>query len=711
MDDELRFHTSYRGEVAGPLDDDAIRVALREGTLPPETELRLVGTDFWAPTAAWATFAGRRAMVHDAVSTPPPRDASATPLPRAMSTPPPGPSGTPTPRDVSATPIPGGATATPLPGDRRPSFRPSAPPLPPPPENDAVAKELPPELGAAPIALRDMLLYCVHEGEQTFGPLTGEDLRLAFEAGRHRGANASVMGTDRWYPVPRLCARPVAQSESSLSVPTGRERIAQRCPTCLEKIPLDSRRCPHCAEDTAAAAAPPSTQRPGSIPDDRPEASWLEMHWRPLVTMGAVLTLVCVGVVLRYMAPGRFQQPRAAARPSTPAPMCTPACWAGESCQMGTCVWQPPNDVGHVGAGAALGSGAVAGSALAATAEISGPFALPKDVSDVLLLDNARFATALLTGAQVRDARSGDVLSLISEAPFTRRLYRVGEVVYAAAPQRIYVIDPARPRVIKNIDFGAYVGQVSTVPGGRRALVSLPSTHAIAVLATEYHAEVDRIQFGDDAVGPIGTDDSGRRAVTATGVAPAPGAREVSGGAVYAFDPSRLASEQDRVRASLLGNPVSVLMRPDGEMAWVVARAEHALVPLEWLPSGAVSQKARIPTCKEPEQIELVRRDRRAVVRCDAGRALQIHDLSTGETVKHLPVGGRALDLAVAPDGTQALVAISSEGAGALVFVDLATYETRHVSLGSEPSRVRLSPDGTTAIVYSDRSKVAWVVR
>jgi hypothetical protein len=705
MDDELRFHTSYRGEVAGPLDDDAIRAALREGTLPAETELRLVGTDFWAPTAAWATFAGRRAMVHDAASTPPPRDASATPLPR-------GATGTPLPRDPAVTPIPGDATGTPLPRDRRISVRPSGPPLPPPPDEAAIAAELPPELDAAPISLRDMLLYCVHEGEQTFGPLTGEDLRLAFESGRYLQANASVMGTDRWYPVPRLCARPQAHSESTLSAPTGRERIAQRCPTCLEKIPLDTRRCPHCAEDTAAAAAPPSTQRPGSIPDDRPEASWLEMHWRPLLTMGAILSLVCVGVVLRYLAPGRFAQPRAAARPSTPAPMCSPACWAGESCQMGTCVWQAPNDVGHVGAGASLGaSPAAGGGALATSAEISGPFALPKDVADVLLLDNARFATALLTGTQIRDARSGDVVSLVSEAPFTRRLYRVGEVVYATAPQRIYVIDPSRPRVIKNIDLGAYVGQVTVVNGGRRALVSLPSSHAVAVLATEYHAEVDRIQFGDDAVGPTGTDDSGRRAVTATGVAPAPGAREVSGGAVYAFDPSRLASEQDRVRASLLGNPVSVLMRPDGEMSWVVARAEHALVPLEWLPSGAVSQKARIPTCKEPEQIELVRRDRRAVVRCDAGRALQIHDLSTGEMLRHVPVGGRALDLAVSPDGAQALVAISSDGAGALVFVDLASYETRHVSLGNEPTRVRLSPDGTTAIVYSDRSKVAWVLR
>ena len=43
--------------------------------------------------------------------------------------------------------------------------------------------------------------------------------------------------------------------------------------------------------------------------------------------------------------------------------------------------------------------------------------------------------------------------------------------------------------------------------------------------------------------------------------------------------------------------------------------------------------------------------------------------------------------------------------------VNLTTFAVRKVSVGAEPTRVRWSPDGSTALVLSDRSKVAWVVR
>jgi DNA-binding beta-propeller fold protein YncE len=232
----------------------------------------------------------------------------------------------------------------------------------------------------------------------------------------------------------------------------------------------------------------------------------------------------------------------------------------------------------------------------------------------------------------------------------------------------------------------------------------------VAVLATEYHAEIDRIQFGDDPVGPMGADDTGKRALTTNGQVPLPGLRDQPGGAVYAFDPGRLASRQDRVRASVHGNPVSVLMTPDGEKSFVVARNDSALVPLEWLPSGAVREKERIPTCKEPEQIELVRKDRRAVVRCNEGRALEIFDVGTGKLLSHVALNARAVDLAVTPDGEQAIVALA-EGSGWIGVVDLRTYGVKLLPLSAEPTRVRLSPDGGTALVLSERAKVAWVLR
>lgn len=456
--------------------------------------------------------------------------------------------------------------------------------------------------------------------------------------------------------------------------------------------------CPECDEPIAGTSVPLSTGTP-SIPDDVPGASWLAMHWRPLVTLGAITALISTGIALRTLAPGRFSPTRAPVKPAaaTAQAACSTSCWNGEACESGRCVWQRPNDVHHVAASAAP--------------TVGGPFALPKDVSDALPLDGERFAVTLLTGIQIHNARTGGVLGLVSDAPQSRRLYRVGKVLYATAPTRIHVVDAATTRLLKTIDLGAQVGEVAVGASGRRALASLPSAHAVAVLATEYHAEIDRIQFGDDPVGPMGTDDTGKRALTTTGQVPLPGLREPQGGAVYAFDPSRLASAQDRVRASMVGNPVSVLMAPDGETSYVVLRAEDAVVPLEWLPSGAVRQQGRISTCRAPEQIELVRRERLGVVRCNEGRAIEVFDLAKRELVRRIPFNARVADLAVSPDGEQAIVALPAEGNGFIGLVDLKTFQVRMLQVSAEPTRVRLSPDGSMALVLSDRAKAAWVIR
>jgi len=488
-------------------------------------------------------------------------------------------------------------------------------------------------------------------------------------------------------PAPRAeaaTAAPVSARDGS------KKRV--RCPTCLEVVSPQADLCPECDEPLALSRG--LSARPGIVKGKPP--SWLALHWRPLLTSIVMVGLLCTGVALRSLAPGRFLPPRAASRsPSAVTPSCSAPCWNGEACQTGACVWQKPNDVGH----------------LSAKPLVSGPFTLPKDVSDALPLDEGRFALALLNGMQVHDARTGALITLVSDAPQLRGLYRVGDHLYATSPQRIYVIDAETTSLQKTIDLGANVGQVSVGANGRRALVSLPSAHAVAILATEYHAEIDRIHFGDDAVGPMGVDDTGTRALTTTGQVPLPGLRDPAGGAVYAFDPSRLASAQDRVRTSMLGNPVSVLMTPDGAMSYVALRAENAIVPLEWQPSGAVRRGDRIETCREPEQIELVRRGRRALVRCHEGRALEVFDLVKGELIRHIPFNGRATDLVVTPDGEQALVTLTGESTGSLALVDLESYAVETLPLAGEPTRVRLVPDGRMSLVLSDRSKVVWVVR
>jgi DNA-binding beta-propeller fold protein YncE len=629
---DLHFYIERNGQVAGPVSDDDVRDAVRQGRFEPGTRVRLVGTDLWATPAAFATFAARRE------SLPPPETLPEDPPPRDL------------PRDLAST---------------------------------------------SP-TVRDLLLFWLVDGARPIGPFTGEQIRRAWEDGRYRAASVALVDTSAWYPIQLLFGRDPAPATDaappSLSLPL------TRCPVCLEQVPLGLEICSECGEPWGAPV-PAHAAGPPSIPDDRPGASWLSMHWRPLVTLGAMFSVVFSGVALRYLAPDRFLTPGARASGATvpTASGCSSACWNGEACEASKCVWQKPNDVRHVGQDAAP--------------TLNGPYSLPRDVSDAIPLDRERFAVALLGGLQVHDARSGAVISLVTEVPQLRKLFRVDQVVYATAPQRIFVIDAGSTRLLKTIELGSAASQVVVGAAGRRALASLPNAHAVAILATEYHAEIDRIQFGDDPVGPLGVDDTGGRGITATGNVPVPGYRESQGGAVYAFDPSRLASAQDRVRASLIGNPVSVLMTPDGATSYVVLRAEDALAPLAWLPSGAVRQETRIPTCREPEQIELVRRDRRAVVRCNEGRAIEIFDLTRRELVRRVQFDARVTDMVISPDGEQAILALPADGAGDIGIVNLKTFAVRKMPVAAEPTRVRLTPDGSMALVLSDRSKLAWVVR
>jgi hypothetical protein len=239
------------------------------------------------------------------------------------------------------------------------------------------------------------------------------------------------------------------------------------------------------------------------------------MHWRPLITIGAMMSVVCTGVALRYLAPGRFMPPQFSNSPGGCGhPGRLPHhLLERRDLPQGRLRLAGPADVAH----------------LSSEPVVSGPWTLPKDVSDALPLDRERFAVALLAGTQISQ-RPHRRCWIISEAPQSRRLYRVGDVVYSTAPQHCLNLDAATTRLLKTIELGTQVGSLTLRPRRRRA--RLPAERARRRDPDDrFHAEIDRIQFGDDAVG------RSHRRYRQEGAHhdrddPAPGLRDPAGGAV-----------------------------------------------------------------------------------------------------------------------------------------------------------------------------------
>lgn len=563
----------------------------------------------------------------------------------------------------------------------------------PPPRHTPERLDMPERLTALSDDERGDLRWWLRDGGRAFGPMSGRDLQAQLGE-RTRAAMISLAGDACWFP---RSAWEDAQVSSWRAEALSAGALIQ-CGVCLEEVPADNRNCPECGELLAPCSQPGALSRPASIPDDPPDASWIRMHWRPFVTMGAIFSVIASGIALRHLAPDRYRPPERTMNPAAATEAaCDTPCWHGESCQMGRCVWQPANDVGH----------------LEASPSIAGPFELPKDMVDVLPLDSDRYAVSYLKGVQISNARTGGVLSLISDAPLAQQLYRVNEVIYASAPSRIYVIDAASTAVLKTIELGSPIADLAH--GASRVLVSIPGARSVAVIATDYHAEVARFFFGDDQVRSVAIDDTGQRAMTMNGLVPMEGlkppSQAVLHGATYSFDPSRLPSGQDRVRTGLAGNPVGAIMAPDMHTSYALLRESDAIVRLEHDKSGAVRLMGRLNTCHEPEEIALVRRGRRAVVRCDTGRAVEVFDLLQNTLIRTVPVNARISDMAITPDGRQAILALPRDGAGYIGVLDLDEYSLERFEVNAEPHRVRIAKDGRTAVVVSDYAKVAWVVR
>ena len=566
----------------------------------------------------------------------------------------------------------------------------------PPPRHQPEQTAMPAELRRSDEQVLRQLRWWVRDGERVMGPLSWQALNERLEAGTiGERAQVGLVGGHAWYPRSELR---VAGSEEPLTESLCSDEQRKRCLVCLERIDADETVCPECHEPIAGARERLNS-RPNSQVHGGHRAGWLRMHWRPTVMFASIGLVLGSGVALRQAAPNRPQPLNVAPNVPAAAPACDTPCWEGESCEMGRCVWRVPNHAGQ----------------LAAAPTVSGPFDAPKKMLDALPLDEDRYAVSSMKGVHIISARSGVPVTLVTDAPQAQHMLRVGDVLYAAAPRRIYVLGIKNTRVLKTIETGSPVSSLQVAASGQRVLAAVPGKHAVAVIATDYHAEVSRFFFGDDQVRQVAIDHSGEHALTTNGRVPLPGFRAPRSanqlGALYAFDPRRLPSEQDRVRTGMIGNPADVIMTPDGQSTYVVLRERDTVVRLQRTRSGSVRQGEHITTCQQPEQIEMVRPGRRAIVRCNAGQAVDIIDLRTNQRVERIELHRTISDMAITPNGKQAVLLLPRKGGGAVGLLDLNSYQLKLVEISGQPHRVRLSPDGRSAIIISDSTKAIWVLR
>jgi len=189
--------------------------------------------------------------------------------------------------------------------------------MPPPPADGDQPPSVSPDLLAAPRDIHDILLWWLAENGRTFGPLVGAEVRDAFEGGRYRRARATPVGTEDWIPVGRIFDRTLTDVNRVAPAVALLDRRRIRCPTCREEIPATVEVCPECDESVASPQGPPSSAR-SSVPDEDPSAGFLALHWRPLVTLGAIAAIVLSGITLRYLA-GLTPQETADAMGTTPS--------------------------------------------------------------------------------------------------------------------------------------------------------------------------------------------------------------------------------------------------------------------------------------------------------------------------------------------------------------------------------------------------------
>ena len=449
------------------------------------------------------------------------------------------------------------------------------------------------------------------------------------------------------------------------------------CPACLEAVPADAPACPLCGEPLPGRAA--QADRAAAALKARLMGMARGLAGRPWARLAAIgLAAVVVLGTGAWLLRSRVARWRSSGSRVTATSATAPA--------------EPP----------------VRGTHLRGLA-VRGVVPVGARAEDILPMGR-RLLVATRSGVEVRDLDSKELVTRVADTSGTRGLVRIGPVAYALADRAVYVVDPTSARLLRRTDFRAAAGWPVPNADASRVLVPLPGDRSVAVLTTEYHVEIRRLQF-EDGVGAVAWAPDGVRALALTGRMSSTtrwygyhrrSVSRATGSDVYAFNQARWVSPQDHVRLMVGSQPFGAAF-VSNERALVALRGEDTLVEILFDASGAARTGTRRRTCDQPERVVTVPGSSRVLVRCAGARALETIDLATSQA-SSIATPGPLGDLLVSPDGAQAYAPYGDGGAGGVLAIEVTTGKTTSLPLGARPTAITLTPDGLRLYALSAKA-------
>ncbi|WP_156041540.1 hypothetical protein [Chondromyces apiculatus] len=571
------------------------------------------------------------------------------------------------------------------------------PHLPDPPQGNPAP--LPPgEVAGLPQQVRELLRWFVADGDGVMGPVGGDYLVKALKEGRLAATAAVALAARRVRAEWTIAAMVFPGASAGATTVRRREVPLRPCAYCKESLAPGVSICAACGEPTRTAPGP-----------------MLREQVLAVAAAVAVTACLCVGALLVI----RDSRTAAATAARAPEPSSSAQVLAASGPGAETVL-------------ALQGAGHLTALQVAATLTLS-----PR-AADVLALSEDRIAVASPGPLEILDA-GGARLLVSSEFTGVRSLVPVhgSEVVLAyagpglhgaptrsrrtrATPTRGAETLPSRgdavrvtavdARTLRGLSWmearGASAPVLAVAPGRGVALVAAGEPRTLLVLGGGRVTGAKHLAL-DAPLALLALDDAGDVALGVEGEA----LRTVSPQTSLVAFSSTLegdASMRPTQRILLSERPAAIALSGRGDFGLALLAGRGEVVRLELTPGAALGPLGRHSrVCSDPADMALGMDV--VLVACRAGGAVLLA-ADTLSPLKTLDFGGPVLDLAVAPDRAQVLLAIGAPASGIAV-VDLVQRGAILLAPGEPITKVRYGLNGRVATAMSAREHRLVVLR